>query len=213
MAVTHAPRWRRRKDERPGEIIAAALAVFAERGFAAARLEDIAARAGVSKAALYLYFPTKQDLFRAVVTEAVAPNLAPIQAAEESYDGPLEALVRFLLPTLARTAAAPDISAVIKVVIGESRNFPELARVWHDALVAQALGAVAGLIAKAQERGEVKVGDPRVFALSLVSPILLGVIWRETFVPIGAAPFDLEALAVQHAETALRGMLVAGAPA
>src|SRR5580658_7638737 len=131
------PRWRRRKEARPGEIVAAALAVFAERGFAAARLDDIAARAGVSKAALYLYFPTKQDLLRAVVAEAVAPNLAPIQAAAESYDGPLAALVRILIPTIARTAATPAIGGVIKVVIGESRNFPELARVWHDTLVAK----------------------------------------------------------------------------
>jgi AcrR family transcriptional regulator len=213
MPVSSAPRWRRRKDERPGEIVAAALAVFAERGFAAARLDDIAARAGVSKAALYLYFPTKQDLFRAVVAEAVAPNLAPIQAAAESWDGPLEALVRFLIPTLARTVATSAIGGVVKVVIGESRNFPELARVWHDALVAKALAAVSGLIARAQARGEVKAGDPRVFALGLISPILLGVLWRETFVPIGAAPFDLEALATQHVETMLRGMLAQSAPA
>jgi AcrR family transcriptional regulator len=213
MPVTSAPRWRRRKDERPGEIVAAALAVFAERGFAAARLDDIAVRAGVSKAALYLYFPTKQDLFRAVVAEAVAPNLAPIQAAADSYDGPLEALVRILIPTIARAAATPGIGGVVKVVIGESRNFPELARVWHDTLVAKALGAVAGLIARAQARGEVKAGDPRVFALGLISPILMGVIWRETFVPIGAPPFDLEALAVQHVDTALRGMLAGGATA
>jgi AcrR family transcriptional regulator len=214
MPITSPPRWRRRKDERPGEIVAAALAVLAERGFAAARLDDIAARAGVSKGALYLYFPTKQDLFRAVVTEAVAPHLAPILAAAESWDGRLDALLRRLIPTLAGTVAAtPSIGGVIKVVIGESRNFPELARVWHDALVSKALAAVAGLIARAQARDEVKAGDPRVFALSLISPILLGVIWRETFVPIGAPPFDLEALATQHVETALRGMLAEGAPA
>ena len=73
------PKFKRRKADRPDEIIAAALALFTEKGFAAARLDDIAARAGVSKGALYLYFPTKADMFRAVVEQAVRPNLATVQ--------------------------------------------------------------------------------------------------------------------------------------
>lgn len=206
MAQAPAPRWRRRKDARPAEILAAALAVFAECGYAAARLDEIAARAGVSKAALYLYFPTKADLFRAVAGEAVAPNLAIVQAAQ-AYEGRFEDIVRILVPTLARAAANPAIGALIKMVIGESRNFPELARAWHDDLVAQALGAMSSLIAKAQARGEIKHGDTRIFALSVISPILMGVIWRETFTPVGAPAFDLEAVAAQHLETALGGML------
>src|SRR5579875_3832641 len=96
-----APRWRRRKAARPAEIVAAALAVFAERGFAAARLEDIAARAGVSKAALYLYFPTKEALFRAVVAEVAAPNIDRVAQAIAAYDGAFAELARTLLPTLA----------------------------------------------------------------------------------------------------------------
>ncbi len=210
MSARTAPRWRRRKDDRPGEIVAAALEVFAERGFAAARLDDIAARAGVSKGALYLYFATKEDLFRAVVAEAVAPNLAGVQAAAAAYDGGFADLVRALVPNLARVAAVGPLGGVVKMVIGESRNFPELAKVWHDALIANALAAVSGVIAKAQARGEVKLGDPRVYALGLISPIVLGVIWRETFEPIGAPPFDLPALAEQHVETVLTGMLRAG---
>lgn len=213
MPATTSPRWRRRKDARPAEIVAAALTLFAERGFAAARLDDIAARAGVSKAALYLYFPTKEDLFRAVVAEAVTPNLTAVQAAAEQFDGRLEDLVRMLVPMLAKLAATPTLGAVVKMVIGESRNFPELARVWHDDLVARALATVSGLIARAQAAGEVRPGDPRVFALSLISPILLSVIWRETFVPIGAPAFDLDAVAAQHLETVLGGMLVRGAAA
>ncbi|HEX3915789.1 MAG TPA: TetR/AcrR family transcriptional regulator [Caulobacteraceae bacterium] len=207
MSVSASPRWRRRKQARPAEIIAAALEVFAERGFAAARLDDIAASAGVSKAALYLYFPTKEDLFRAVVAEAVAPNLAMVQAAVAEFDGRLEDLARFLVPMLAKVAANPPLGAVVKMVIGESRNFPELARVWHDDLVATAITTISGLIAKAQAKGEVRAGDPRIFALSLISPILMSVIWRETFVPIGAPAFDLGEVAAQHVETALGGML------
>jgi AcrR family transcriptional regulator len=212
MSAIAPPRWRRRKEARPAEIVAAALEVFGERGFAAARLEDIAGRAGVSKAALYLYFPTKHDLFRAVVAEAVAPNMAGVAAAAEAYEGPFEDLARTLLPALAAVASRPPLGGVVKMVIGESRNFPELAKVWHDDLVGKALAAVAGAIARAQARGEVKAGDPRAYALGLVAPLMLAVLWRETFTPVGAPPFDLEAVARQHAETALVGML-SGEPA
>jgi AcrR family transcriptional regulator len=211
-AIAPPPRWRRRKEARPAEIVAAALEVFAERGFAGARLEDIAARAGVSKAALYLYFPTKQDLFRSVVAQAVAPNIGAVAASADAYEGPFAELVRMLLPAMAAVAGAGTMGGVVKMVIGESRNFPELAKVWHDELVGRALAAVAGAIGRAQARGEVKAGDPRAYALGLVAPLMLAVLWRETFTPVGAPPFDLETVARQHAETALGGMLCEAAP-
>src|SRR5438552_15578544 len=96
-----APRWRRRKAARPSEIVAAALAVFAEKGFAAARLDDIAARAGVSKGALYLYFATKEDLFRAVVTDAGGPNIETLAGVIDSYEGDFASLARTAFTTLA----------------------------------------------------------------------------------------------------------------
>jgi AcrR family transcriptional regulator len=207
MLPSGSPRWRRRKHARPGEIVAAAMAVFAEKGFAAARLDDIAARAGVSKGALYLYFETKEDIFRAVVSEAVAPNIDTLAGVVEAYEGRFADLARTAFSTVARVAEETPLGGVVKMVIGESRNFPELAQVWHDALAARALSLMSGAIARAQARGEVRPGDPRLFAVSLISPLLMGVIWRETFVPIGAQPFDLSALAAQHLETALTGML------
>jgi len=91
------PKWRRRKDARPAEIVVAALAVFSEKGFAAARLDDIAARAGVSKGALYLYFETKQELFTAVVRAAVTPNLDVIEQVAKTVDLPFAQLARMLL--------------------------------------------------------------------------------------------------------------------
>ena len=207
------PRWRRRKDERPAEIVAAALAVFAEKGFAAARLDEIAARAGLSKGTLYLYFADKASIFRAVVAEAVAPNLEMVEAAADSFSGSFADLVRTLVPTLARVASETPIGGVVKMVIGESRNFPELAKVWHDDLVARAIAAMSSIVAAAQARGEVKPGDPRAYALGLISPMLMGIIWRETFEPIGAPAFDIEALARQHVETVLAGMLTGKADA
>jgi AcrR family transcriptional regulator len=202
------PKWRRRKDARPAEIIAAAFAVFAEKGFSAARLDEIAGRAGLSKGALYLYFETKEDLFHAVVREAVSPKIAKVITFAEGFEGPFAELVRALLPLAGSTIGSSGLGQVIKMVVGESRNFPELARFWHDEVAAPAIGAMSRLIERAQARGEIRPGPARFHAMSLMGPLLMGVLWRETFGPIGAEPIDLEAMARQHVESVLTGLLV-----
>ena len=123
------PKFRRRKADRPGEIVEAAMAVFAERGFAAARLEEIARRAGVSKGALYLYFETKEEIFRAVVSQAIAPNMQAIRAMIAAHPGPLADLLRLVAGRVSLLVETLPMGGVIKMVIGEARNFPELARV------------------------------------------------------------------------------------
>jgi AcrR family transcriptional regulator len=207
MGTAPAPRWRRRKEERPRDIVAAALAIFAEKGFAGARLDEIAARAGVSKGTLYLYFDDKAALFRAVVREVVAPNIETLRAAMAAADLPFAQTLRAFLPRFARLVSELPVGAVAKMVIGESRNFPELAKVWHDDVVLKALGVLAGRIEQAQAHGEVRPGDPRTHAFSIIGPMLIGVIWRETFTPVGGAAIDLEAIARQHVETVLAGLL------
>lgn len=200
------PKFRRRPADRPAEILAAALEVFAARGFQAARLEEVAKRAGVSKGALYLYFETKADLFRAVVTDAISPNIERVKAVA-SADLPLEQVVRMALPMLARQVVSDRrITGVVKLVIAESRNHPELAAIWRETVVEPGVALISGLIAKAQARGEVRSGDPRLFAFGLMGPMVLSMVWRETFEPVGAEPIDVVGLAEQHVETVLRGM-------
>src|SRR4051794_24720133 len=122
------PKFRRRKADRPGEIVGAAMAVFAERGFAAARLDEIARRAGVSKGALYLYFETKEDLFRAVVHQAIAPNILAVKAMAAAHPGPLADLLRGVAAHVVGVIEATQIGGVLKMVVGEAGNFPEIAR-------------------------------------------------------------------------------------
>jgi len=211
MLAPGEPKFRRRKADRPAEILGAALAVFAEHGFAAARLDEIAARAGVSKGALYLYFETKEELFRAVVEQAIAPNILAIRAMIAAHPGPFSDLLQLFAGRMALLVDTLPVGGVVKMVIGEARNFPQIARVYHDALVSQALGALADAVAAAQGRGEVKPGDPRTYALQIIAPILTGVIWRETFVPVGAEAFNLQALIRQHIETLLGGLMIKAA--
>ncbi|MBN9319553.1 MAG: TetR family transcriptional regulator [Caulobacterales bacterium 68-7] len=201
------PKWRRRKEARPQEIAEAALAVFAERGFAAAKLEEIAKRAGVSKAALYLYFDTKEALFAEVVRTAVAPGVARVRGMIEASELPFDQFLQLFAGALTANALTGPAGGIAKMVIGESRNFPQLARLWVDEIVGPMLSALTGVVAKAQAKGEVRSGDPRVYAVQIVAPFLVSVLWRETFVPVGEEPFDLQALAAQHLAT-LRGGLM-----
>ena len=201
------PKRQQRAEERPREICAAALDVFAEKGFAAAKLDDIARRAGVSKGTLYLYFEDKAGLFRAVVRDTVAPNIDAVRSMVEGVELPFADVIRLFLPRFAALTGQVRVGAVAKMVIGESRNFPELAKVWHDEVVTKALGMIGGLIERAQAKGEVRAGEPRLHAFTLMGPMMMGVLWRETLQPAGGAPLDLEALAKQHAETVLAGLL------
>jgi AcrR family transcriptional regulator len=207
----NSPRWKRRAEDRPREICAAALEVFAEKGFAAAKLEEIAKRAGVSKGTLYLYFKDKEQLFRAVIRDTVVPNVENMRSDLIQTGIPFAELIRFFFAQFARITGEVPIGAVAKMVISESRNFPELAKVWHDEVVSKALGTVTALIEMAQAKGEVRAGDARLHAFTLLGPMLMGLIYRETLEPVGGEPLDFVALASQHAETVLTGLLTEGA--
>ena len=202
-----APKFKSRAEDRPREICAAALELFAEKGFAAAKLDEIARRAGVSKGTLYLYFQDKAELFRAVIRDTVAPRVAAVRDMADKVELPFAQVVPLFLANFAEMTTRLPVGAVAKIVIGESRNFPDLAKIWHDQVASGALSALESLIRRAQDRGEVRPGDARLMAFSLMGPMLMGVLWRETLQPAGGEPLDLAALARQHGETLLSGLL------
>ena len=205
------PKWQRRAEDRPREICAAALEAFAEKGFAATKLDEIAKRAGVSKGTLYLYFKDKEQLFRAVVRDAVVPNVERLRGDLIQTGLPFGDLVRLFLTQFVAVTERVPVGAVAKMVISESRNFPELAKVWHDEVVSKALGTMTALIEMAQARGEVRPGDARLHTFTLMGPMLMGIIYREVLEPIGGEPLDIATLARQHADTVLAGLLTEGA--
>ncbi|MEG3162456.1 TetR/AcrR family transcriptional regulator [Sphingomonas sp. LB2R24] len=201
------PKWTRRKDARPGEIIEAALELFVLNGFAATKLTEVAQRAGVVKGTLYRYFDTKEDLFRASVRHLVGENLAlvgnvlPIEAK-------VAALVPALLRQLARAAHGSRIPSVIRMVLAESRSFPDLAEIWRDEVVAPMLDAIEKIIATGQSNGEVRAGNPRYHALSILGPMVTGALYKQLFAGEKDQWPEMEALAIQHAETIIAGLCV-----
>jgi AcrR family transcriptional regulator len=203
------PKWTRRKEARPAEILAAALTVFTEQGFAAAKLEEVAKRAGIAKGTLYRYFDTKEDLFRAVVQHASAENLLTLAEAAQTFQGSLREFIPVLLTQVASLMSERRLPALARLVIGESRAFPDLARIWHDTVLAHVLQLLTRLIADAQARGEARPGDPIAYAFSVIGPLVTALLFQEVFGGAGLAAPNLTMLAAQHAETVLRGLLVA----
>lgn len=185
-------RWRRRKEARPAEILGAALECFAEHGFAATRLEDVARRAGVTKGTLYLYFPNKEELFKAVVRQTLVPNIeragALVNAAE-----PAPLLLEKLLRALAELALSPA-SAIPKIVIAEAGNFPDLARFYREQVVERGLAIFRRVLSTGIERGEFRPVDIDNAARCLVAPLLLAMLWRHSLGRLETPAFDPEAL-------------------
>jgi AcrR family transcriptional regulator len=196
----------RRPQARPGEILAAALDLFAERGFAATRMEDVARRAGLSKAAIYLYFDDKMALLRALVSDMASPNVEAAQAIAGRHDGPVAPLLRQLLTFIAAQIRTTRIPELMKIVIAESRLHPEVGRLYFDNVIARALPLFEALISRGVSQGEFRAVDPSLAAKAMIGPLLLAAVWKTVFEPLGADALDVEAYAAQHVETFLRGL-------
>ncbi len=177
VSATRAPR-RRRKDARPSELTAAALELFVEKGFAATRLDDIAARAGVSKGTLYLYFDSKEALFKAVVEEGIVPLLAAAEQKMAEYQGSSVDLLRLLLLRWWEQIGETRLAGVPKLIISESRNFPEVAQYYHDNVILRGRAVMRSVLQRGMDSGEFRVLDIDTAIDVIFSPLLMLVVWR-----------------------------------
>ena len=196
----------RRPQARPTEILAAALELFAEKGFAATRMDDVAARAGLSKAGGYLYFKDKTALLKALVNELAGANVAVARGIVEAHRGPVSPLIATVLAFLGTQVRHTRFPELIKIVIGESRAHPEVGQLYLDTVINQGLPLFEGLIRRGIQSGEFRAVDPVLTARLMIGPMLLAIIWKTVFEPIGAEALDIEAYAAQHADIFLKGM-------
>ena len=197
---------KRRPDARPAEILEAALDLFTERGFSATRLDDVASRAGLSKAAIYLYFKDKTSLLKAVVQATVGPNLGMAETLLRQHQGPVAPLLRQLLAIIAARMAEGRLPRLIKLIISESRAHPEIGRWYLENVIGKAMPLFQTLIEKGIASGEFRTVDARLMVKSLIGPMLLGAMWKSVFEPLGAENLDIQALASQHADLMIRGL-------
>ena len=206
-AIEHNPsiRWRRRKTARPAEILSAALASFAERGFAATRLEDVAARAGVTKGTLYLYFDNKEELFKAVVRQELVPNLERAEAMVAGSAAPSLDLLEQLVRSFARIIGSP-LGAIPKLVLTEAGNFPDLARFYRDAVVERGKALFRKVIERGVAAGEIRPVDIENAVTCVVAPLLLAALWRHSFERHAGRDLDLDALCRAELDLLRRGL-------
>jgi len=180
-AGDHPPRWQRRKDARPAEILAAALAEFVEHGYAATKLEDVARRAGVTKGTLYLYFESKEALFKAVVRETIVPLLTAAERMVDDHAGTPEELLRRLVLEWWKSLDASQLAGIPKLVMSEASNFPELAQFWFDEVVQRGRQIFAGVLRRGIDGGAFRKVDVDLAVRTVLAPVLMAAVWRHSF--------------------------------
>ncbi len=201
-------RRERRKDARPGELLDAALDLFVEKGYAATRVEEVAARAGVSKGTLFLYFARKEELFKAVVHENLSARFVEWNAEYESFEGSTADMLRYCLATWWERVGSTRTSGLTKLIMGEAHNFPDLAAFYQAEVVEPAIALIRRILQRGIDRGEFRPVDAEYAVYSVTSTIIFLVTWKHAVgscVPASAA-LDPERYLVSQVDILLNGL-------
>jgi len=175
------PRWHRRKDDRPIEILDAALHEFSTRGFSAARLEDIARRAGCTKGTIFLYFANKEELFKALVRHAVVPAIEQSESLAERHEGSCADLLRVLMRSRWEMMVNSPVGAMPKLLFAEAGNFPEISRFYMQEIVARSQALIERVIRSGIESGEFRDVDAPAVTRVAMAPLLVASLWKHSF--------------------------------
>jgi AcrR family transcriptional regulator len=200
-----APRWRRRKEARPAEILAAALEIFGERGYEATRLVDVARRAGCTKGTIFLYYENKIELFKAAVREVMLPLVLETERLVEGHRGSSRELVEQLLRLRWDHMMRNRLSGLVKLMLAETRTYPELARFYNDEFIDRNQALLRRVLEEGIDRGEFRPMDVIQAARFLIAPMMFATVWRHAFEHAVGTPGTLE----EYFETAL-GIMLAG---
>jgi len=200
------PRWQRRKDERPAELLAAALEVFVEKGFAATKLADVARRAGVTKGTVYLYFDSKEALFKAVVRETIVPVIAQGEALARAFTGSARELVERLVREYWRLVGETALAGIPKLMMAEAATFPELTRFYYDEVVTRGHRLMAGVIERGIKNGEFRPVDVMVAAKLAMSPLIHATVARRAFASCMPEAFNVQQYLDTHIDLYLHGI-------
>jgi AcrR family transcriptional regulator len=198
----------RRKETRPQELLEAALQLFVEKGFAATRSEEVAHRAGVSKGTLYLYYPSKEELFKAVVRHNLAKLIAEGQEIVDGYEGSSSELLRMLMTVWWERFGNTPAAGIHKVVIAEVRNFPDLAQFYADEVILPADRLFSSVVQRGVDRGEFRALPVHEVAHALMAPLIFMALHRHSFgaCPVHGPEFDPVALLRTQLDLVLRGL-------
>ena len=180
-----APKRSRRKEARPGELLEAALDLFVEKGFAATRVDDVAARAGVSKGTLFLYFPSKEELFKAAVRQNLSGQFPLWNAEMEAFSGSTPDLLRLLYRSWWERVGSTKTSGLTKLVLSEASNFPDMAEFYRQEVIVPGNAMIRRVLERGVQRGEFRPVDLDYAVYSVLTPMIFLMMWKHS---LGACP-------------------------
>jgi len=201
------PRWTRRKNARPKELLSAALNAFVERGFAATKLEDVARMAGVSKGTLYLYYESKEELFMAVVRETIVPNIAQAEKIMTEFKGDTRDLFKELIANWYRQISSVDMAGICKLMFAEASNFPELAQFYHAEVIQRSESMMTQMLERGMKSGEFRELDLNVMPKIIIAPMVMLMLWNKSFCPFAQQPVSEEDYIRAYIENTVQGLL------
>jgi AcrR family transcriptional regulator len=178
------------------QILKAALTVFSEHGFEAARLDEIARKAKVAKGTLYLYFPDKQAMFEALVRSAALPVLGDLSALSQNASLPADVLFKRMFDLFRREVLGTDRKLIMRLIISEGSRFPRIAAFYHREIISRIMAVLKAVARQAWQKGELATSGPVKHPQLIAAPLMLSVIWDGLFDRI--APLDVESLLNEH---------------
>jgi TetR/AcrR family transcriptional regulator len=206
LACPSAPKRERRKDARPRELLDAALALFVEQGFAATKVEEVAKRAGVSKGTLFLYFATKEELFKAVVRENIVGQFSEFNVALDGFTGNTESLLRTFMTAWWHRVGATHSAGICKLMVSEGRQFPELAEFYRTEVIDPACLIIGRVLARGVQRGELRALPAQHSVYTLLAPILFLMLWNSAPSLSGTLALDGPAFLDTQIDVLLHGI-------
>jgi AcrR family transcriptional regulator len=207
------PRWRRRKEARPAEILQSALEIFGDRGYEATRLVDVARRAGCTKGTIFLYYENKVELFKAAVREVMMPLVLETERVVEEHRGSSLELVERLLRLRWDHMMRNRLSGLVKLMLAETRTYPELARFYNDEFIERNQALLQKVLRQGIERSEFRPMDVTQAARFLVAPMMFATVWRHAFEHAVGTPGTLEEYFESSLAIMLAGLAPGGVPA
>jgi TetR/AcrR family transcriptional regulator len=199
----------RRKEARPGELLDAALDLFVEKGFAATRAEEVAARAGVSKGTLFLYFPSKEELLKAVVRENISGRFSEWNAEFEAFEGSSAEMVRYCMNVWWERVGATKASGITKLMMSEARNFPEIAAFYQQEVIIPGQSLIRRIFERGVASGEFAPLDLDYAVYNVVAPMIFLVMSKHSIgacIPEGTQ-LDPQRYIAAQADALLNGVV------
>jgi AcrR family transcriptional regulator len=203
-----APKRERRKEARPGELLDAALDLFVEKGFSAARVDEVAARAGVSKGTLFLYFESKEDLFKAVVRENIAKKFPTWEEEFLTFEGSSADMLRYALVSWWERIGKTRASGITKLVMSEAQNFPEIAAFYQEEVIKPGNAMIGRILKRGVQSGEFRDIDLEQAVHIIVAPMIFLMMWKHSMGACAASAkiVDPEQFIHMQVDVLLHGM-------